>query len=57
MTADKDGRATSPIHVHVEDSTPVHVHVKKPKKPTMKSEVNQTNSVHESMKPTVSEFY
>lgn len=27
-----DGRAKSPLHVHVEKDTPVHVHVNKGKK-------------------------
>ena len=28
----ENGRSSSPLHVHVENSTPVHLHVKKKKK-------------------------
>ncbi|KAL5012471.1 hypothetical protein ScPMuIL_011022 [Solemya velum] len=31
MTVEKGLRATSPVHVHVEDDVPVHVHLKQPK--------------------------
>ncbi|KAK3587189.1 hypothetical protein CHS0354_016885 [Potamilus streckersoni] len=36
MTVEKGLRATSPVHVHVEDDVPVHVHVKQPKKKSAK---------------------
>ncbi|KAL3872491.1 hypothetical protein ACJMK2_040412 [Sinanodonta woodiana] len=36
MTVEKGLRATSPVHVHVEDDVPVHVHVKQPKKKSSK---------------------
>jgi len=32
MPVGKGLRATSPVHVHVDDDIPVHVHVKQPKK-------------------------
>lgn len=40
MPVERGLRATSPVHVHVEDDIPVHVHVKqKGKKVTKKVDV------------------
>ena len=44
MTIERSGhRPTSPVHLHVDESTPVHVHVKKPKKSEVKKENKFSN--------------
>lgn len=46
MPGEKGLRATSPVHVHVEDDIPVHVHVKqKGKKVTKKVKLNHLSSI------------
>ncbi len=45
MTIEKDGRPTSPVHVHVDDATPVHVHVKKPKKSALSSKAHEVRKL------------
>ncbi len=48
MTIEKDGRPTSPVHVHVDDATPVHVHVKKPKKSGYGSKAHEVGKMYQS---------
>ena len=45
MSQPKGLRATSPVHVHVDDDIPVHVHVKQPKKKAGKN-VSYREYVH-----------
>jgi hypothetical protein len=47
MPGEKGLRATSPVHVHVEDDIPVHVHVKqKGKKVTKKVMLKYFSSIY-----------
>ena len=62
MTVEKEGvhRASSPVHLHVDEETPVHVHVKGKavttsvnKKATNKNSATEGNTFWVSLNPNV----